>query len=140
MLVMFSGTCCIFAGNTVYEAYMVGLFFIGIGWAWSYVGATSLFVKQFRPDEKGKVLSLNDFVIFSAVAIVMTSCGSYLAALESNFSHFAGTYCALQGLGIVITIAAIALDATGERRAKGTGVCLLPQIANYIPAMCARAG
>jgi len=116
MLVLLAGVCILYAGATNFDAYMAGLFFIGLGWAWSYVAATSLFVKQFTLEEKSKVLSLNDFIIFSFVAICTASSGAYFVGVGNDWYLFCATYSAFIGTGLLLSIAALSLDLTGERR------------------------
>ena len=90
-----------------------------MGWSWAYVSATSLFVKQFAPPEKAKVLSLNDFVIFSCVAVCIASGGSYFVAVGRNWYFFVTTYAVFMAIGVIATSLAIVLDIAGERKIQG---------------------
>lgn len=49
--------------------FTLGLLLLGLGWNFMYVGATTLLTETYRPNEKGKVQALHDFVMFSAVAL-----------------------------------------------------------------------
>ena len=65
------------SGNS-YWHFLVALFSLGIGWNFLFIGGTTLLTETYRPEEKGKVQGLNDFLVFSAVSIT---------ALGSGFLH-----------------------------------------------------
>ena len=50
-------------------SYLLGLIFLGIGWNFLFVTATSLLVTTYTPDEKFKAQGFNDLVVFSFTAI-----------------------------------------------------------------------
>ena len=56
-------------------SYLVGLIFLGIGWNFLFVTATSLLVTTYTPDEKFKAQGFNDLVVFSFTAISSLSAG-----------------------------------------------------------------
>ena len=55
--------------------FVVGLIFLGIGWNFLFVTATSLLVTTYTPDEKFKAQGFNDLVVFSFTAISSLSAG-----------------------------------------------------------------
>lgn len=59
-------------------AFWVSLFLIGLGWNFMFIGGTTLATKTYTPAERNKVQGLNDFIVFSVVA---------MASLSSGFLH-----------------------------------------------------
>lgn len=60
------------------------LILLGIGWNFGFVGASALVLECHRPEEKGYVQSLNDFVVFGTVAIGSFLSGGVLTAYGWN--------------------------------------------------------
>lgn len=56
------------------------LILLGIGWNFGFVGASALVLDCHRPEEKARVQSLNDFIIFGTMAIGSFLSGGLLAA------------------------------------------------------------
>ncbi len=59
--------------------FWVGLFVVGVGWNFSFVGASALIVETHGPLEGKKVQAFNDFIVFGLVAIGSFSSGQLLA-------------------------------------------------------------
>lgn len=57
-----------------YWHYMAGLVLLGVGWNFTFIGATHLLSFTYTPAEQGKVQGMNDFLVFTASAL-----GSLLA-------------------------------------------------------------
>lgn len=60
--------------GTSYWHFWVALVALGMGWNFTFIGATSLLTHTYRPAEKAKVQGLNDFMVFGFSAL-----GSLLA-------------------------------------------------------------
>ena len=60
--------------------FWAGLFVVGVGWNFSFVGASALIVEAHRPQEGKKVQAFNDFIVFGLVAIGSFSSGQLLAS------------------------------------------------------------
>ena len=58
--------------------FTVGLILLGIGWNFGFVGASSLILETHRPEERTRVQSFNDFLIFGTMAIGSFSSGQIL--------------------------------------------------------------
>jgi len=56
------------------------LVLLGLGWNFGFVGASALVLKCHRPEEKNRVQSLNDFIVFGTMAIGSFSSGGLLAS------------------------------------------------------------
>ena len=61
--------------------FWIGLTLLGVGWNFSFVGATTMVTQCHRPEERNKVQSFNDFLVFGSMAIGSFSSGMVLASL-----------------------------------------------------------
>ena len=55
------------------------LIVLGIGWNFSFVGASALVLETHRPQERNKVQAFNDFLVFGMMAVGSFSSGQLLA-------------------------------------------------------------
>jgi MFS family permease len=85
--VMLLGACCIacciginLLGGTVWH-YWAALVLLGVGWNFLFVGGTTLLTESYHESEKSRAQALNDFVVFSAVALASLSAGLLHQAL-----------------------------------------------------------
>jgi MFS family permease len=49
--------------------FLSALILVGVGWNFMFIGGTTLLTETYRPEEKAKVQALNDFCVFSTVAL-----------------------------------------------------------------------
>ncbi|WP_298245786.1 MFS transporter [uncultured Bradyrhizobium sp.] len=56
------------------------LIVLGVGWNFSFVGASALVLETHRPQERNKVQAFNDFLVFGMMAIGSFSSGQLLAS------------------------------------------------------------
>ena len=93
-----------------YGSFLAALVCLGIGWNFLYVGGTSLLTRVYRPEERGLVQGINDFLVFFGVATT---------AMLSGFMHYHLGWSVLN-LSVVpallLAAALIAWMALGERR------------------------
>lgn len=92
-------------GITVWH-FWIGLILLGVGWNFGFIGASAMVVETHRPEERNKVQSFNDFLVFGFMAITSFSSGQILAASGwdlVNIIAFPG-----------IAIAVLALLASGR--------------------------
>jgi MFS family permease len=77
--ILFYFICVILAysGQTL-DHYWTALIFLGLGWNFLFIGGTSLLPQSYHDNEKFKVQSLNDFLIFSLQAIASLSAGWFV--------------------------------------------------------------
>jgi MFS family permease len=82
--VMFSGTVLLtgaiiaaLAGETV-PHFWVALFALGLGWNFTFIGASTLLTETYKPEERAKVQALNDFMVFGSVALASLTSGTIL--------------------------------------------------------------
>ena len=68
------------AGITVAH-FWIALTLLGVGWNFAFIGATTIVTQCHRPDERYKVQSFNDFLIFGSMAVGSFASGKLLATL-----------------------------------------------------------
>jgi MFS family permease len=66
------------SGITVMH-FWATLIILGIGWNFSFVGASALVLETHRPQERNKVQAFNDFLVFGVMALGSFSSGQLLA-------------------------------------------------------------
>ncbi len=73
------------AGGTELRYFYVGLSLLGLGWNFLFVGSTSLLTGTYSAEEKARVQSANDFLIFAAMVLSALAAGSleHLAGWEA---------------------------------------------------------
>ncbi len=59
--------------------FWFSLILLGLGWNFGFIGATNMVVDCYRPEERGRVQALNDFIIFTCVALSSFTSGHVLA-------------------------------------------------------------
>ena len=65
------------SGQTTWH-FWIGLVLLGLGWNFGFVGASSLVVETHRPEERTRVQSFNDFLVFGSNAVASFSSGTLL--------------------------------------------------------------
>jgi MFS family permease len=61
--------------------FWVALVLLGLGWNFGFIGATAMLTETYRPEERGRVQGLNDFVLYGVVAIASFSSGGLYASV-----------------------------------------------------------
>ena len=59
--------------------FWIALALLGVGWNFAFLGATTMVTQCHRPNERNKVQSFNDFLVFGSMAIGSFSSGQLLA-------------------------------------------------------------
>ena len=59
--------------------FWISLTLLGIGWNFAFIGATTIVARSHRPEERTKVQSFNDFLIFGSMAFGSFASGMILA-------------------------------------------------------------
>ena len=62
--------------------FWLSLIFLGLGWNFGFIGASALVLDCHRPEEKTRVQSFNDFIVFGMMAVGSFASGSLLAAYD----------------------------------------------------------
>jgi MFS family permease len=85
---------------------------LGVGWNFSFVGASALVLETHRPQERNKVQAFNDFLVFGMMAVGSFSSGQLLANFGWSAVNMVVFPPVLLGL-LVLTLASFA-----RRRAR----------------------
>lgn len=62
--------------------FWISLTLLGVGWNFGFVGASAMVLECHRPEEKTRVQSFNDFIVFGTMAVGSFASGSLLAAYD----------------------------------------------------------
>ena len=72
------------AGITVWH-FWIAVTLIGVGWNFAFIGATTIVTQCHRPEERYRVQSFNDFLIFGSMTISSFASGALLAQAGWTF-------------------------------------------------------
>ena len=86
------------------------LIVLGVGWNFSFIGASALVLETHRPQERNKVQAFNDFLVFGMMAIGSFSSGQLLA----NFGWSAVNMVVFPP--VVLGLAVLSLASFARRR------------------------
>ncbi|MFO1286404.1 MAG: MFS transporter [Rubrivivax sp.] len=64
--------------------FWLTLILLGLGWNFGFVGASAMVLDCHRPEERTRVQSFNDFIVFGTMAVGSFTSGSLLAAYDWN--------------------------------------------------------
>jgi len=99
------------AGITVWH-FWAALVLLGLGWNFGFIGASTMVLDTHRPDEKNKVQSFNDFLVFGLMVLGSFASGGLLNA-------YGWSMVCLVALP-PLAIAAVTLALTGSFRARSS--------------------
>ncbi|MGB3068567.1 MAG: MFS transporter [Ottowia sp.] len=88
------------------------LILLGLGWNFGFLGASALVLECHRPEEKTRVQSFNDFIVFGLMAIGSFSSGGLLSAYGWNT--------VLWGSFVPLALSVVALAVAMKRKAPRT--------------------
>jgi MFS family permease len=60
--------------------FWIALILLGVGWNFGFIASTAMVAELYRPEEAFRVQAMNEFILFSIVAIASFSSGSLLVA------------------------------------------------------------
>lgn len=78
-LILLIGCAAVALSGLALWQFWTSLILLGLGWNFSFIGATAMVAASYRPSEKGKVQGFHDFVLFGSVA-----CASLLSGMVYN--------------------------------------------------------
>jgi len=84
LMLLLASAAISMAGESVAH-FWIGLALLGVGWNFAFIGATTLVTRCHRPEERNKVQTLNDFLIFGTMALGSFASGQLLATLGWAF-------------------------------------------------------
>ncbi|PWC49385.1 MFS transporter [Azospirillum sp. TSA6c] len=94
--------------------FWVSLILLGMGWNFGFLGASALVLDCHRPEEKTRVQSLNDFLVFGTMAFGSFASGSLLTSY--------GWDAVLRISFVPLALATVALIVTAMCRSERTAV------------------
>ncbi|HZS85475.1 MAG TPA: MFS transporter [Stellaceae bacterium] len=90
--------------------FWLSLILLGLGWNFGFIGASALVLECHRPEERTRVQSLNDFIVFGTMALGSFSSGSLLT------SYGWSTVLWVSLFPLMIAVAALAFAASSRSR------------------------
>ena len=88
-------------GQSVWH-FWVGLTLLGIGWNFGFIGASAMIVETHRPEERNKVQSFNDFLVFGTMALGSFSSGKLLTSFGWDVVNYVAFPPILLALGALV--------------------------------------
>jgi MFS family permease len=88
MLILAAGAVVALSGTTLLN-FWTAMVLLGLGWNFGFIGATTMLTETYRPEEQSKVQGMNDFFVFSAVAIASFLSGQLLSSVGWNWLNAA---------------------------------------------------
>ena len=98
------------------------LMMLGVGWNFSFVGASALVLETHRPRERNKVQAFNDFLVFGMMAVGSFSSGQLLA----NYGWSAVNLVVYPP--VLLGLAVLSFGSFARRRARLQTIVELPEL------------
>lgn len=95
--------------------FWITLVLLGVGWNFGFVGASAMVLECHRPEEKTRVQSLNDFVVFGTMAVGSFASGSLLAAYDWDMVLWVSL------IPLLLAVIALAMASMNQRPARMEG-------------------
>ncbi|MDE2573956.1 MAG: MFS transporter [Rhodospirillales bacterium] len=89
--------------------FWLTLVLLGLGWNFGFLGASAMVLECHRPEEKTRVQSLNDFIVFGVMAVGSFASGDLLT------SYGWGTVLRVSFVPLALATAALAAKAASRR-------------------------
>jgi MFS family permease len=90
--------------------FWLTLILLGLGWNFSFIGASALVLECHRPEERTRVQSLNDFIVFATMTLGSFSSGGLLTSYGWDAVLLVSLF------PLVIAVAALAATASSRLR------------------------
>lgn len=78
-LLLIAGAAVAGLAGTEIAYFWLSLILLGIGWNFGFLGASALVLECHRPEERTRVQSLNDFLVFGMMVVAIFASGGLLA-------------------------------------------------------------
>lgn len=95
--------------------FWISLILLGVGWNFAFIAATAMLAEFYRPEESFRVQAVNEFVLFTIVALASLTSGGVLAA-----AGWAAVNIVVLPI-VAICLAILAAHRIAEWRATRTG-------------------
>jgi len=80
LAVLSAGALVALSGTELHN-FTLALGLIGVGWNFSFIGATTMLAGAHRPEERARVQGLNDFLVMGMVTLASLSSGALMSQL-----------------------------------------------------------
>ncbi len=77
-LFILAGAGAVALTGVALDKFYIALILLGTGWNFGFIGATTLLTSAYRPEEKGRIQGINDFVVFGGVTAASLSSGTLM--------------------------------------------------------------
>lgn len=85
------------------EQFYAALILLGVGWNFSFIGATAMLAGAHTEEERAKVQGLNDFLVFGLVAVASFSSGALMDQMGWEAVNLAMVpFLALAGMALIV--------------------------------------
>jgi MFS family permease len=74
-LLLLAGCAAAAVSGLALANFWIALVLLGVGWNFAFIGATTMLLATYTPEETGKVQGLNDALVFGSVAIASFASG-----------------------------------------------------------------
>jgi len=91
------------------------LIVLGVGWNFSFVGASALVLETHRPQERNKVQAFNDFLVFGMMAVGSFSSGQLLANYGWSAVNMVVFPAVLLGLAVLVAASSAKRRAASQQ-------------------------
>ena len=98
--------------GTAVAHFWLGLFLLGIGWNFLFVGATTLLTEGYRSAEKFKTQAINEFAVFSVMVVASMSSSTILDLFGWRIIN----YCSLPFLLVMLVAIIFLQKKTAQQR------------------------
>lgn len=77
-LLILAGSGAVALTGVELENFFIALSLLGFGWNFGFIGATTMLTSAHRPEERGRMQGLNDFIVFAGVTMASFSSGGLM--------------------------------------------------------------
>ena len=89
------------------ENFFIALIFIGLGWNFGFIGATTMLTNSHSESERGRMQGINDLFVFGGVTVASFSSGGLMNCTGGN--HLTGWTSVNLAMFPMLAIAGVAL-------------------------------
>jgi MFS family permease len=79
-LLLIAGSATVALSGTDLWQFWTALILLGVGWNFGFIASTAMVAELYRPEEAFRVQAMNEFILFTIVAIASFSSGGILVA------------------------------------------------------------
>ncbi|MGQ0566113.1 MAG: MFS transporter [Gemmobacter sp.] len=77
-LVILAGAGVVALSGVTLPSFFAALILLGLGWNFGFIGATAMLTAVHKPEERGRMQGLNDFIVFLGVTLASLSSGGLM--------------------------------------------------------------